>query len=200
MRAISEADLAWGDGAAHLVRRPRRASTCLVEDLGGPPPLERTPRVAALAGASIELGGAARPHVRRGADRRRVSDGSWTAHAGIPTLDGLGPVGGLDHGPDEYVETATLASRCGSRRRARRRDRRRLAPRRRLAQPRRAARRTSTGRSSSSRSTLGERREQPPPDRRDGDGHRATDDDRRDGAEQRAAQRPTRRHRARSRR
>jgi glutamate carboxypeptidase len=42
-----------------------------------------------------------------------VSDGCWTAAAGLPTLDGLGPVGGRDHSPDEYVETDSLAARCG---------------------------------------------------------------------------------------
>jgi glutamate carboxypeptidase len=42
-----------------------------------------------------------------------VSDGSWTASYGIPTLDGLGPVGGDDHSPAEYVETASFATRCG---------------------------------------------------------------------------------------
>ncbi len=41
-----------------------------------------------------------------------VSDGSWTARV-VPTLDGLGPVGGDDHSPDEYVETASFATRCG---------------------------------------------------------------------------------------
>ena len=42
-----------------------------------------------------------------------VSDGCWTAGAGLPTLDGLGPVGALDHSPDEYIEIASLAQRCG---------------------------------------------------------------------------------------
>jgi glutamate carboxypeptidase len=42
-----------------------------------------------------------------------VSDACWTAAAGLPTLDGLGPVGGRDHSPDEYVETESLSSRCG---------------------------------------------------------------------------------------
>ena len=42
-----------------------------------------------------------------------VSDGSWAASQGIPTLDGLGPVGGEDHTPWEYIETASLAPRCG---------------------------------------------------------------------------------------
>ena len=30
-----------------------------------------------------------------------VSDGSWTSEIGIPTVDGLGPVGALDHTEDE---------------------------------------------------------------------------------------------------
>ncbi len=82
------------------------------EDLGGPPPLERTPAVAALAGAAIELG-AALGHRFGESLTGGVSDGSWTAWSGIPTLDGLGPVGGDDHTPDEYVETPTFATRAG---------------------------------------------------------------------------------------
>lgn len=82
------------------------------EDLGGPPPLERTPAVAALAGAAIELGAAIGHHFGESLTGG-VSDGSWAAAAGIPTLDGLGPVGGDDHTPDEYVETPTFATRAG---------------------------------------------------------------------------------------
>ena len=33
-----------------------------------------------------------------------MSDGCWTAADGVPTLDGLGPVGGLDHSPSEYIQ------------------------------------------------------------------------------------------------
>ena len=82
------------------------------EDLGGPPPLERTPRVAALAVTAIELGREL-GHVFGETSTGGVSDGSWTAWSGIPTLDGLGPVGGHDHTPDEYVETETFATRAG---------------------------------------------------------------------------------------
>ena len=41
------------------------------------------------------------------------SDGSWTAWAGLPTLDGLGPVGGDDHTPEEYAELDSFAPRAG---------------------------------------------------------------------------------------
>lgn len=82
------------------------------EDLGGPPPLERTPAVATLAEAAIAIGRELGDEFGE-AETGGVSDGSWTAHAGIPTLDGLGPVGGDDHTPDEYVETASFATRAG---------------------------------------------------------------------------------------
>ncbi len=111
LRAITAADLAWGKEQV-LALRTYTGVALALDDLGGPPALERTPAVAALAAAAIELGGAL-GHVFGEALTGGVSDASWTADAGIPSLDGLGPVGGLDHGPDEYVETSTFATRCG---------------------------------------------------------------------------------------
>jgi glutamate carboxypeptidase len=81
------------------------------EDLGGPPPFERTEPVARLAEAAIAIGHDL-GHDFGEATAGGVSDGSWTARV-VPTLDGLGPVGGDDHSPDEYVETASFATRCG---------------------------------------------------------------------------------------
>jgi glutamate carboxypeptidase len=40
-----------------------------------------------------------------------VSDGCWTGAYGVPTLDGLGPVGGSDHTADEWIEVASLPAR-----------------------------------------------------------------------------------------
>lgn len=40
-----------------------------------------------------------------------VSDGSWTSHVGVPTVDGLGPVGGRDHSPDEYGLVSSVGPR-----------------------------------------------------------------------------------------
>jgi glutamate carboxypeptidase len=68
--------------------------------------------VATLARAAIELGEEL-GHVSGEAAAGGVSDGSWTASQGIPTLDGLGPVGGEDHTPWEYIETDSLAARAG---------------------------------------------------------------------------------------
>lgn len=40
------------------------------------------------------------------------SDGNYTAALGIPTIDGMGPVGGGSHGDSEYLEIDTVEPRC----------------------------------------------------------------------------------------
>ena len=40
-----------------------------------------------------------------------TSDGNFLAGSGIGVLDGLGPVGGLDHSPDEYIDATTIVPR-----------------------------------------------------------------------------------------
>lgn len=40
-----------------------------------------------------------------------ASDANTTSGMGVPTIDGLGPVGGLDHSPDEYLEVASIVPR-----------------------------------------------------------------------------------------
>jgi glutamate carboxypeptidase len=111
VRAPSRDDLDWVRARARELL-DHDGIELTFEDLGGPPPFERTEQVGRLAAAAIELGGGL-GHDFGEAVAGGVSDGSWTASAGIATLDGLGPVGGADHSPDEYVETASFATRCG---------------------------------------------------------------------------------------
>jgi glutamate carboxypeptidase len=40
-----------------------------------------------------------------------ASDANVIAGLGVPVLDGLGPVGGLDHSPDEYIEADSIVPR-----------------------------------------------------------------------------------------
>ncbi len=47
----------------------------------------------------------------RGVTTGGISDGNRIAQLGTPVLDGLGPIGGLDHSPDEYVELDSLVPR-----------------------------------------------------------------------------------------
>ena len=39
------------------------------------------------------------------------SDANTTAAMGVPSLDGLGPVGGNDHSPAEYIEIDSIVPR-----------------------------------------------------------------------------------------
>ena len=74
------------------------------------PPMERTPgngRMAELAIAiAAEVGFEVRDTLTGGA-----SDANTTTAAGLPTLDGLGPVGGDDHSADEWLDLASVVPR-----------------------------------------------------------------------------------------
>jgi glutamate carboxypeptidase len=111
LRAWTDEDLTWA--LEQVLDLGQHAGIELsYEDLGGPPAFERTDRVGRLAETAIALGGQL-GHVFGETSAGGVSDGSWAAAQGLPTLDGLGPVGGEDHTPWEYIETASLAPRCG---------------------------------------------------------------------------------------
>ncbi len=76
----------------------------------GMPAMERTSAIAALEELTIhtaaELGFAV-----KGAATGGASDASFVAVEGTPVLDGLGPIGGLDHSPDEYIELDSIVPR-----------------------------------------------------------------------------------------
>lgn len=40
-----------------------------------------------------------------------MSDGSWLSAAGVPTIDGLGPIGDADHSPDEWMQISSFPVR-----------------------------------------------------------------------------------------
>jgi glutamate carboxypeptidase len=74
------------------------------------PPLERTEAVAALVAQAqavardlgFEVGEAA---------TGGAGDANTTAAAGLPTIDGLAPVGGEAHGPDEWLDLDSVVPR-----------------------------------------------------------------------------------------
>jgi glutamate carboxypeptidase len=73
-------------------------------------PMERTPGNARLAELAIaiaaELGFELRDALTGGA-----SDANTTTAAGLPTLDGLGPIGGDDHSADEWLDLSSVVPR-----------------------------------------------------------------------------------------
>jgi glutamate carboxypeptidase len=74
------------------------------------PPMERTPGNARMADLAIsiaaEVGFELRDCLTGGA-----SDANTTTAAGLPTLDGLGPVGGDDHSADEWLDLSSVVPR-----------------------------------------------------------------------------------------
>jgi glutamate carboxypeptidase len=73
-------------------------------------PMERTPAVAALVteaqGVARDLGFEVGEAATGGA-----GDANTTAAVGLPTIDGLAPVGGDAHGPDEWLDLDSIVPR-----------------------------------------------------------------------------------------
>ncbi len=74
------------------------------------PPMAKTPAIAFMADlakeTARELGFEIQDQATGGA-----SDANNVAAAGVPVLDGLGPIGGLDHSPDEYIDRDSIVPR-----------------------------------------------------------------------------------------
>lgn len=74
------------------------------------PPMEKTPATARLADLARQVAaelGFSLDDVATGG----TSDANFVAALGTPVLDGLGPIGGLDHSPDEYLELHSIVPR-----------------------------------------------------------------------------------------
>jgi len=105
--ALEAAEAAVGEIAAGSTVAD---TTCDVVRRGRHWPMERLPGTVALAEAAAALAGALGFELHDAATGG-ASDANTTAGEGLPTLDGLGPVGGLDHSPGEYVEVGSIADR-----------------------------------------------------------------------------------------
>lgn len=74
------------------------------------PPMPRTDSVAALETLAQQIARELGFEVK-GAQTGGAADAAFAADEGVPALDGLGPVGGLDHGPDEYILKSSIVPR-----------------------------------------------------------------------------------------
>jgi glutamate carboxypeptidase len=114
LRACTQDDMRALDEAvrAQLARTtvPGVEIKVTLEEGSVTPAMERTHAVAELEslaqGAARKLG-----FDVKGASTGGASDASYAASEGKPVLDGLGPVGGLDHSPDEYIELSSIVPR-----------------------------------------------------------------------------------------
>lgn len=81
-----------------------------VEKLAHSRPMEKTAAAAALVDRAVAIA-AELGFVVRDAATGGGSDANTTAGLGVPSLDGLGPVGGNDHTPIEYIEKRSIVPR-----------------------------------------------------------------------------------------
>jgi glutamate carboxypeptidase len=74
------------------------------------PPLERSAGTDALLALAVEVGTEIGVDVR-GAATGGASDANFVAAEGVPVLDGLGPIGGDDHSPTEWLDLTSVPDR-----------------------------------------------------------------------------------------
>ena len=73
-------------------------------------PMEKLDRSGRLADQVIALAGRLGFETKDSATGG-ASDANTTSGMGVPTIDGLGPIGGMDHSPEEYLEVDSIVPR-----------------------------------------------------------------------------------------
>jgi glutamate carboxypeptidase len=106
VRALDDADLDYALGRVRAVGQHDGVVFAFSDDRGFPP-MRRAPELADATLRALAANG--QPALEESAGG--VSDGSWTSHIGVPTVDGLGPVGGDDHTEHEWIELASVGPR-----------------------------------------------------------------------------------------
>jgi glutamate carboxypeptidase len=112
VRAVTRDSLVEAEAAIRAITEPRVVPdvTVEIEETGRHWPMEKLERSGRLVGHAVALA-ADLGFPLRDAATGGASDANTTAGMGVPTLDGLGPIGGLDHSPGEYLEVASIVPR-----------------------------------------------------------------------------------------
>jgi glutamate carboxypeptidase len=110
--AVTRDALMEAEAAIRAACEPRTVPgvTVDVREDGRHWPMEKLARSGRLVGHATGLA-ASMGFELRDAATGGASDANTTAGLGVPTLDGLGPVGGLDHSPGEYLEVDSIVPR-----------------------------------------------------------------------------------------
>jgi glutamate carboxypeptidase len=112
LRAIRRADLEAAEAAVRdeLTRLAVPDTTAELTEMARWWPMEKLDRSGRLVehaeAIARRLGFEIHDQATGGA-----SDANTTAGMGIPSIDGLGPIGGMDHSPAEYLEVASIVPR-----------------------------------------------------------------------------------------
>jgi glutamate carboxypeptidase len=112
VRAVQRADLEAVESAiATIVARSTVPDVdASVEVMSRHWPMERTDESGRLVAHAVRLAAQLGFSLHEAATGG-ASDGNTTAGVGVPTIDGLGPIGGLDHAPGEYIEVESIVPR-----------------------------------------------------------------------------------------
>ena len=112
IRAVTRDALVKAEAAIREITRPRVVPdvTVEIEENGRHWPMEKLERSGRLVDHAVALA-ADLGFPLRDAATGGASDANTTAGMGVPTIDGLGPIGGLDHSPGEYLEVASIVPR-----------------------------------------------------------------------------------------
>jgi glutamate carboxypeptidase len=112
VRAVARDHLAAADLALHEVAGATVVPDVEVEvtEMARHWPMEKLERSSRLVDQAIALAGRIGFELHDAATGG-ASDANTTAGLGVPTIDGLGPVGGNDHAPTEYLEVDSIVPR-----------------------------------------------------------------------------------------
>jgi glutamate carboxypeptidase len=111
-RAVTRETLVEAEAAIRAACEPRAVPDVTVDiaEAGRHWPMEKLERSGRMVGHAIALAGALGFELKDAATGG-ASDANTTAGMGVPTVDGLGPIGGLDHSPGEYLEVDSIVLR-----------------------------------------------------------------------------------------
>ena len=112
IRGVTRAELDAAVAAIHAIAgEPGVPDVSVeIEQMAGWLPMEKLERSGRLADHVIALAarlGFSTMDVGTGG----ASDANTTSGMGVPSIDGLGPIGGRDHSPDEYLEVDSIVPR-----------------------------------------------------------------------------------------
>jgi glutamate carboxypeptidase len=112
LRAIRRADLEAAEAAVRDIAASSTVpeTTCEVRLMGRFWPMERLERAERLVHAAVGLA-ANLGFPLKDAATGGASDANTTSGLGVPSIDGLGPIGGDDHAPGEYLELDSIVPR-----------------------------------------------------------------------------------------
>jgi glutamate carboxypeptidase len=112
VRAVTRDTLVEAEMMIRALVEPRVVPDVTVDlaETGRHWPMEKLERSGRLVAHAVDLAEALGFELHDAATGG-ASDANTTAGMGVPTIDGLGPIGGLDHSPGEYLELGSIVPR-----------------------------------------------------------------------------------------